>query len=232
MSNTNKKPLTHIDHLDEDDPIPRQNWVCISFLSPEGIKNCSTRGLKIRGVYETHEEAKKRAHELQTNDPYFHVFVGEMGKWLSWDPDVNSVEDQVYIEDQLNDLMKGYKENIKKAKKVNEQRKHDMVDASKEGNQNSKNNEDKLQNLKSRMREKLEKRKQQTVETCEKKEVDPVDKIVEKEIIVETEEKKASEMQNELKQTETLLKEKQENINTIDEKIKKIKSLYEKINKK
>jgi len=28
----------YIDHLSEDEPISRQNWVCLSFVSPEGIK--------------------------------------------------------------------------------------------------------------------------------------------------------------------------------------------------
>ena len=49
-------------------------------LSPEGIRNCNVRGLKIRGVYNTQEEANKRAEYLQKIDPNFHVFVGEVGK--------------------------------------------------------------------------------------------------------------------------------------------------------
>ena len=36
MSNTK-----YIDYLTEDEIIMSQQWVCISFLSPEGIKNCS-----------------------------------------------------------------------------------------------------------------------------------------------------------------------------------------------
>jgi len=110
-------PTKYIDYLKEDTPIPRQNWVCVSFLSPEGIKNCSIRGLKIRGVYETKEQANKRADELKAEDEDFHVFVGEVGKWLAWDPDPNSVEDQQYQEKELNDLMKAYRDNLEKTKK-------------------------------------------------------------------------------------------------------------------
>lgn len=116
-----------IDRLKEDLPIPRQNWVCISFLSPEGIKNCSLRGLKIRGTYDTKEEAKERCEELQAIDSKHHVFVGEVGKWLPWDPDPNSTKDQVYQEKELNDLMEGYEDNLKKATKMQEQRKDDMM---------------------------------------------------------------------------------------------------------
>ena len=49
-----------IDYLTEDEVINNKLYVCMSFLSPEGIKNCSVRGLKIRGVYKTQEEANKR----------------------------------------------------------------------------------------------------------------------------------------------------------------------------
>ena len=95
----------------------------MSFLSPEGIRNCKVRGLKIRGVYATREEADERAKKLQTVDPDFHVFVGDIGKWLPWDPDPNSISDQVYKEDELNKLMKNYKDNREKAKTMEEQRK-------------------------------------------------------------------------------------------------------------
>jgi hypothetical protein len=75
----NKNTTTkYVDHLNEDEPLTGQKWVCISFLSPEGIKNCSVRGLKIRGVYDLREDADKRAKELQETDPDFHVFVGEV----------------------------------------------------------------------------------------------------------------------------------------------------------
>jgi hypothetical protein len=59
----------------------------MSFLSPEGISNCKIRGLKVRGVFATLEEASKRAKKLQEVDPAFHVFVGEAGKRLPSDPE-------------------------------------------------------------------------------------------------------------------------------------------------
>lgn len=117
-----------IDYLDEDAPISGQSWVCMSFLSPEGIKNCNMRGIKIRGVYPTRKQADARVKELQITDPDFDIFVGEVGKWLPWNPDPNDAEDQVYQEEQLNDLMKGYKDNLVNAKKVQEDRKRDMIE--------------------------------------------------------------------------------------------------------
>ncbi len=72
----------------------------------------TTRGLKIRGVYETDREAKVRAQVLQRRDPSFNVFVGQVGYWLPWDPSADGVAEQEYAEGALNTLVKKYKENI------------------------------------------------------------------------------------------------------------------------
>ncbi len=69
------------------------------------------RGLKIRGVYATTKEAEVRAKKLVRNDPIHNILVGEVGKWLPWDPSPNSIQEQEYAEDQLNQLMKSYKQN-------------------------------------------------------------------------------------------------------------------------
>ena len=62
----------------------------------------SVRGLKIRGSYSTKEEANNRAKKLQIIDSSFHVFVGEVGKWLPWDPNADGVQDEVFQNNQLN----------------------------------------------------------------------------------------------------------------------------------
>ena len=71
----------------------------------------SVRGLKVRGSYGSAEEATARAKKLQQQDGLHNIFVGEVGKWLPWDPSPNQVKEQEYAEDQLNTLMKAYKEN-------------------------------------------------------------------------------------------------------------------------
>ena len=71
----------------------------------------TVRGLKIRGVYSSKEEAAARSKKLQRIDTIHNIFVGELGKWLPWDPEPTQVKDQEYAEDQLNTLMKKYKEN-------------------------------------------------------------------------------------------------------------------------
>ena len=69
------------------------------------------RGLKIRGSYSQKEEAEARAKKLQKMDPDHNIYVGQVGKWLPWDPSPAAIPDQEYAEEQLNTLMKKYKEN-------------------------------------------------------------------------------------------------------------------------
>jgi hypothetical protein len=71
----------------------------------------SVRGLKVRGVYSSQAEAEARSKKLQRVDQIHNIFLGEIGKWLPWDPAPSDVANQEYAEEQLNTLMKKYKEN-------------------------------------------------------------------------------------------------------------------------
>ena len=121
---------TKPDYLTEDNLLPsNQKYVCMSFLKPQKEDNTTLSGIKIRGVFEEYDDACKHAKRLQECDPYHHVFVGEMGKWLPHDPDPDSkyVKDFEYANEQLNNMMKSYVDNQEKAKLFHEQRKNDMV---------------------------------------------------------------------------------------------------------
>jgi hypothetical protein len=54
----------------------------------------SVRGLKVRGVYATQSEAELRSKKLQRMDPLHNIYVGEIGKWLPWDPSPMDVPNQ------------------------------------------------------------------------------------------------------------------------------------------
>lgn len=71
----------------------------------------TVRGLKVRGVFDTRQEADNKAKELQRQDRSFHVFVGQVGYWLPWDPCADRVQDEEYLEEELNTMMRKYKEN-------------------------------------------------------------------------------------------------------------------------
>lgn len=181
------------DYLEVDPPVPGQNYVCLSFVSPEDMvkkrtifechrffealcskvknneisledaqKACSidgfldysvnneeknskdfneqnefrtsVRGLKVRGVYESMKEAQRRAKVLQTRDPTFHVFVGQVGYWLPWDPNPDNIENQEYSEQTLNTIVKKYKENKQAKDEVWEEETRKRIEMAKSQN--------------------------------------------------------------------------------------------------
>jgi hypothetical protein len=74
----------------------------------------SVRGVKIKGVYGTKEEAEKRCARFQKMDTNFNVFIGPVGHWLPWDPShkyLDNIEGQEYQDEQLNELVKSYQQN-------------------------------------------------------------------------------------------------------------------------
>jgi len=117
------------DYLYEDPAVPNQKFVCISILTPKNFKDPkeTMSTLKVRGSYDSFEEASKRGEFLRNIDPHINVYVGEVGKWLPFDDDPEKAKQQEYQNKQLNNLMKGYMENQEKAKEFHEQRKNELV---------------------------------------------------------------------------------------------------------
>ncbi len=88
------------------------------------------RGIKVRGVFSSEAEAAVRAKRLQKADPSFNIYQGYVGKWMAWEPDANKVGNQEYANEELNTLMKKYREN-EESREVfyNEQKKSRMGNA-------------------------------------------------------------------------------------------------------
>jgi hypothetical protein len=76
----------------------------------------TTRGLKIRGVYPTQEEAEMRCKLLREVDPNHDVYVGPVGMWMPWEPEAYKTSRVEYLEEELNQLMQEKKKNEDKAK--------------------------------------------------------------------------------------------------------------------
>jgi hypothetical protein len=124
MSEIEQPKEKKIDYLDEDPPILGQEWICASFLSPENVKGCKMLGFKFRGAFHTQKEAEAHAKYIQDKiDPDFHIYVGEGFKWLPWNQDPETVEDQEYYEKELNTLMKSVKDELL----LKKQREHERV---------------------------------------------------------------------------------------------------------
>ena len=84
--------------------------VCEIFDNSNDFKT-SVRGVKVRGIYDSRREAEMRAKTLQHMDQNFNIFVGQVGYWLPWDPESNNIEDQEYMNEELNELVKEKKKN-------------------------------------------------------------------------------------------------------------------------
>ena len=56
----------------------------------------------------------------------FHVFVGQVGYWLPWNPEADDIANQEYGESQLNELVKSHKQNRLDADEHFEERKRDL----------------------------------------------------------------------------------------------------------
>ena len=69
------------------------------------LRSCELRAFKLRGVYGDLESAKSAALKFREQDPKFNVFVGEVGNYLPFDPTQDMVENQEYLEKELNVLV-------------------------------------------------------------------------------------------------------------------------------
>lgn len=76
----------------------------------------STRGVKVRGVFATQEEAEMMCKKLREIDPSHDVYVGSVGIWMPFHPEAYKTGKVEYLEDELNQLMKDKKTNEDKAK--------------------------------------------------------------------------------------------------------------------
>lgn len=117
-----------IDHLEEDlIQIPSQRFALISIVSPQSNQQYKSCALKIRGVFATEEEGRRHADKLSKMDSTFDVFLVDMYKWLPIPPDADKIDDQVYQEQMLNDIIQGHKEQQILVKQHFEERKMESM---------------------------------------------------------------------------------------------------------
>ena len=202
-----------ITYLTNDDKIRNQEWVCLSFITPELIENCKVRGVKVRGVYATEEEAKNRCKELQQIDPDFNIYIAPVGCWLPWSDDPEKADDCEYANEELNKLMKAYKENQVKAKMLHESRKNDMIEKNMKEAEERKKRED----------EEPTENNVNSVELDSNFSIDEINKVEEQIAKENTNLEKNIELKN------NELNEKTEQQNHIEEELKRAREVYEKI---
>lgn len=82
----------------------------------------SVRGLKVRGVFSTQEEAERKCKSLRELDPNHDIYVGPVGVWIPWDPDAYKTGKIEFMEEELNQLHQEKLKNEAKAKQEFDQR--------------------------------------------------------------------------------------------------------------
>jgi len=91
-------------------------------FSREHAFQTSVRGLKVRGVFPTQDEAEARCKKMREQDPNHDIFVGPVGIWIPWDPDAYKTGRVEHLEEELNALHKEKLKNEEMAKKEFEER--------------------------------------------------------------------------------------------------------------
>ena len=122
--------------------VPGQLYACLSVVGPEAPQKNDKFGIKIRGAFNSRDEAASHAKRLQKEDATFDIYVVDMYKWLLIPPDPAKIEDVHYTNEKLEELMSGYRENQAQAAQMFAERKRDMVESAptfmKPGDENSK----------------------------------------------------------------------------------------------
>lgn len=91
-------------------------------FSREHAFQTSVRGLKVRGVFPTQEEAEMKCKKMRELDPNHDIYVGPVGVWIPWDPDAYKTGRVEHLEEELNALHKEKIKNEELAKKNFEDR--------------------------------------------------------------------------------------------------------------
>lgn len=113
--------------------VPGQLYACISLVGPDLPQKNDKFGLKIRGAFNTREEAASHAKRLQKEDATFDIYVVDLYKWLLIPPDRDHIEDTHYNDDKLEEIMTKYKDNQAQAAKMFEERKRGLTEKPMEG---------------------------------------------------------------------------------------------------
>ena len=107
--------------------VPGQLYACLSIVGPECPQRNDKFGIKIRGAFQSREEAERHAKRLQKDDATFDIYVVDMYKWLLIPPDKDRIEDVHYANEKLEEIFSKYRENQRMAAALFEKRKKDMT---------------------------------------------------------------------------------------------------------
>lgn len=108
--------------------VPGQNFACVSFVSPSSNQKNQNLGMKIRGVFDTRDDATEYIKRLIRIDPMFDIYICDMYNWCLVPPDPEMVGDQNYQDETLHGIISEYRKNQIYAKEHFEERKREMIE--------------------------------------------------------------------------------------------------------
>lgn len=91
----------------------------------------SIRGFKVRGTFDTYQEAELRAKALKRAGDKFDIYVANVGCWCPWSPTPGDIPNQEYGNAQLNELMKKYHDNMEQRESIHDERIQKALSSSK-----------------------------------------------------------------------------------------------------
>jgi hypothetical protein len=94
----------------------------------------NVRGVKVRRIFSSLEETQQFAKVLQRKYPRDNLYIGKVGCWLPWDPSEHMMPDVEYATQELNEMMRKYKENEVNRDIFFEEEKAEKIKAQKEEN--------------------------------------------------------------------------------------------------
>lgn len=105
--------------------VPGQNWVLVSFTGASCRQKTEQLGMKIWGCFNEIKEAKDHADKLSRikENNIFDIFILEMYTWAIVPPDPQCMDDQVYHEEKLHNIITDHRKEQLKAKEVFDMRK-------------------------------------------------------------------------------------------------------------
>ena len=102
--------------------IDRNEDILLDEYNKKNKFQTSVRGIKVRGVFPTQEEAELRCKVLRELDPNHDIYVGPVGTWVPFHPEAYKTGKVEYLENELNNLMHEKQKNQEKAKAQFDQR--------------------------------------------------------------------------------------------------------------
>ena len=85
-----------------------QNYALVFILSNNSAPKSEQTCVKIRGVFETLEEANNHAAKIVKLDPTFDILVS-IYEWLMIPPHMDTIKDQQHMDEDLNGFISEYR---------------------------------------------------------------------------------------------------------------------------